>query len=760
MKRILCSMMLILCLLAGLLQPVFAAEESLEISEETSLSPEETAAEETGSQETAEPPAQTGAEEPNEPDETCEAENNSETAETEESAPALRGAQTFTVSEEGRAFIRELMGEAPGENQLAGAEEAVNAFIRKYDLELDQQKFDALADLVMNYGGYILTSGYRVEKVIGSGTYTDLDVANALCSWVSEGGGFSQARLNRRLREIKLFLYGSYDGICEASFRYVIFNANGGSLDDNTVLCYPLNGTYSALPTASRSGYYFAGWYTAASGGTHVLNSHTVSGNQTVYAHWSEGSVDAPNDNDNVIVGDPSWPALPALKTSEDCIAFIKAHEGFVAYPMADYGQYTIGYGTRYDPNNAPIPISVPITEEEADYLLRHMLVSFEKVVDAQFAKGTVQHTQAQYDAVISFTFNLGQQWINSNYQIYQYILYGGYTEMEFVNTMGRWCNAGGSVLTGLARRRMDEANMYLNGDYTKGTSRYFFLQFNGCKGEPQEKYRYYKTGEPLGSLPTAQRDGYYLTGWYDKVSGGTQYTTQTIAPSYVIYTVYAHWAEGEDPNPPVEPEPPVETEPPTETDPPQIGQPPAEDPPQEGFTDVPADSWFYGPVTAAVEAGLFSGISETEFQPDGTMSRAMLATVLYRMSGETASGSHPFTDVADGTWYSDAISWAYEKGIVKGLSDTEFGVDADVSRQQLVVMLKRYADYCTYDTEQSAELTEFMDADQVAEYALSAVACGIVNGSDGKLSPDGSATRAQCAKILMCFLELYASEE
>lgn len=758
MKRILCSAILIACLLAALLQPVFAAE---------GFSVEELLPVETSVQESAEPSEETPSTEAAE--ETLFPEATEETAAQAEAA-ATYSVQTYTVSEQGRAFISEMMGGSFSESQLAAAETAVNSFIAAYSLSLDQQKFDALADLVMNYGDYILTSGYRVERVIGSGDYTELDVANALCSWVSEGGSFSQTRLNRRLREIKLFLYGSYDGICEASFRYVIFNANGGSLDDNTVLCYPLYGTYSNLPTASRSGYYFAGWYTASTGGTHVLNSDTVGGNQSVYAHWSEGEIEAPNDNDSVIVGNGEWPPLPALKTSEDCIAFIKAHEGFVAYPIADYGQYTIGYGTRYDPNNAPIPISTPITEEEADYLLRHMLASFEQVVDAQFAKGTVEHTQAQYDAVISFTFNLGQQWINSDYKIYQYILHGGYTEMEFVNTIGKWCNAGGSVLTGLARRRMDEANMYLNGDYTKGTSTYFFLQFNGCKGESSEKYRYYKTGEPLGSLPTATRKGYYLTGWYDKVSGGNQYTTETTAPSYVVYTVYAQWAEGEDPNqppaetdPPEETEPPVETAPPEETDPPKETDPPV-DVPTEGFTDVPADAWFYEPVTLAVEAGLFSGVSENEFQPDGTMSRAMLATVLYRMSGEECSSGHPFTDVPEGTWYSDAIAWAYEKGIVKGVSETEFGVEEDVSRQQLVVMLQRYADYRGYDSTQSIGLTDFADADQVAEYALPAVqwavACGIVNGSDGLLSPNGSATRAQCAKMLMCFLELYRQPE
>lgn len=687
MKRILCSALLLLSLLAGLIRPVFAAQ--------------------------------------------------------------TRSGSDFSVSEEGRAFISEMCGGSFSESTLSSAESAVNDFIDRYDADFTQQKFEAMVDLVMNYGAYILNSGYKCETVIGSGNYTDVDVANALCSWVKKDGAFSQERLNRRIRETKLFLYGSYDGVCEAAFRYVIFNANGGSLDDNTVLCYALGGTYSNLPTASRSGRYFAGWYTEAEGGTHLVNSDTVSSNRTVYAHWSETKVDEPNEG-SPSGGNAEWPPLPALKSSEALIAFIKEHEGFVANPYYDYGQYTVGYGTRYDPANAPIPISAPITEAEADYLLRYELASVEVTVDKQFAKGTVQHTQAQYDAIVSFTFNLGWQWINSGYKIYQYILFGGYTEMEFVNVMGRWCNAGGSVLTGLARRRMDEANMYLNGVYQRFGNAYYFLQFNGSKGEPSEKYRYYKTGEPLGILPTATREGYYLTGWFTKSSGGEQFTVDTVAPSNILGTVYARWAEGEDPN-----QPPDETEPPEETDPPIITNPPA-----PGFADVPQNAWYYEPVMLAVEAGLFSGVSETEFMPDGTMSRAMLATVLYRMSGESGSYSHPFTDVPGGMWYSDAIAWAYEKGIVNGISETTFGVNDNVSRQQLMVMLLRFANYKGYATTQAGDLSAFSDVDQIADYAQAAVnwavGAGIVNGSDGKLLPNGSATRAQCAKMLMCFLNLY----
>ena len=241
-------------------------------------------------------------------------------------------------------------GSYGGTAQLAAAEQSVNDFIACYDLTLNQQQFDALVDLVMAYGSTILTSGYQIEKVIAAGEYTDVQLANAFCSWVKgSDGSLSQQRLNRRLREIKLFLYGSYTGVCDATFRYVIFNANGGTLDDNTVLCYAYGGTYAALPTASRSGKYFAGWYTAASGGTHLCNSDTVSQNYTVYAHWSDSAVENPNEPGatDPDPGPEPLPEPPELKTTEAGVQFIKDHEGFVEYPMWDYGQYSIGYGSR-----------------------------------------------------------------------------------------------------------------------------------------------------------------------------------------------------------------------------------------------------------------------------------------------------------------------------------------------------------------------------------------------------------------------------
>lgn len=668
----------------------------------------------------------------------------------------VRTAQTYTTSAEGIAFIDEMMGGSyGGTSRLASAESTVNSFLSTYGLSLSQTQFDALVDLVMAYGSYILTSGYKVEKLIGSGSYTDVEIANAFCSWVKDGSTFSQDRLNRRLREIKLFLYGSYDGVTsDVTFRYVIFYPNGGSLNDNTVLCFSLGESYGKLPTASRSGKYFAGWYTAASGGTHLCNTDVVSGNQTVYAHWSDSSVDDPNEA-------REEPTLN-LRTSDECIGLIKLYEGFSKYAVWDYGQYSIGYGTQCDPADYPNGI----TEEEADYLLRVMVQGFEKTVEKVEAKRSTPFSQCEFDALISFTFNLGSQWIGSS-RIYQLVTGESFTELQLVNAMGSWAGAGGSILTSLMRRRMDEANIFLNGSYVKGSTVYFGICFNAMGGEVESRVQYYITGEALGSFPTATRSGYRFVGWFDKAVGGTQYTASTVAPPYGTVTLYAHWEEApaeetptepptQEPTEPTEPNEPTETSEPNEPNEPNNGGEVNE----TGFTDVPKSKWYYEYILKAVESGLFSGMRETEFWPEYTMNRAMLVTVLYRLAGSpTCESDLPFTDVEDGLWYTDAVRWAYQNGIVTGITETYFGVEENITREQLTTMLYRYATVFAYDTSAVGDLSVFPDASLTSEYAKAAmqwaVGCGIVNGVDGRLEPTGEATRAQCAKMMVVFEDL-----
>ena len=717
MRRILCSILLIVSILASFVQPIFAAEDET-ASVTVAQTEQETFAESTEAE-------QESSQEPTEDESVSEQEA---TQPLDEIKSELRGVQTFTTSAEGIAFVNEMMGGSyGGTSQLAAAEKTVNGFITSNHVSLRQQQFDALVDLVMAYGGYILTSGYKIQTIIASGKYTDCQLADAFCSWVKEGSSFSQSRLNRRLREVKLFLYDSYDGNTDrVSFRYVIFYPNGGTLNENTVLCYPWKETYKNLPTASRSGKYFAGWYTAASGGTHLTNADVVSGNQTVYAQWSSSAVDKPNE--------PKQGGSNSglnMRTSESCIQFIKQYEGFKRYAYWDYGQYSIGYGTRCDPSDYPNGI----TEEEADYLLRQMLLTFEPVVERIEKKRGKAFTQNEFDAVLSFTFNLGQQWIG-NSRIYQCLIECNYTETDFVNAIGSWASAGGTILTNLMRRRMDEANMFLHGDYTKGSTKYFGAIFKGLEGEAEKRVYYYVTGAKLGYLPSATREGYHLTGWYDKSSGGTQYTVDTIAPPYGTQTLYARWEEGAAPQPP--PPPPVDN----------------------GFVDVPLSAWYYEYVMMAVEAGLFSGISKTEFAPDQSMTRAMLVTVLYRLAGVPATTAEiPFADVAAGQWYEAAVRWAYETKIVNGVSESEFGVNQNVTREQLTTMLYRYAQHYSVDTSARADLTSFNDVGALSSYAVEpmqwAVGEGIVNGDGGNLMPTGNATRAQCAKMLIVFAQV-----
>lgn len=705
MRKKIISLLLCAALALGLAQPAFAAQEKEEAAE--SIQPESTLPE-SAQEETVAPIA---AQEPEQP----------QTASTEQESP-LRAGQTFSVSAEGRDFLSEMM--TFNESQLASAETKVNAFIRKYDLALSQNQFDALLDFEMAYSGDMLASGYQVEKLIAAGGYTDAELASAFCSWVKGSDGtLSHARLERRLREVKLYLYGSYDGNCEAAFRYVAYYANGGTLEKNTVICYPLGQAYGALPTATRDGQYFVGWFSASSGGTQLYGSQTVQENLTVYAHWTKlepgqlfvdvppsawfydyvtkvveaglfngvsdtafepeeplsramlctvlwrihgspapttqapfadvaegqwftdaidwayetGVVNGVSDTafepeENITREDLTtmlyryaafaqmdtsgrselsfpdssalydyavepmqWavsrkiingsddgrlypkgeatraecakmiavfrglsegtepspeptpdpdpdPQAPVLKMSEAGIQFIKDNEGFAKYPMWDYGQYSVGYGSRCPDDKYEEYKENGITEEEADYLLRLMLADFEQVVDKVLEKSTIEHTQSQYDAIVSLTYNVGQQWINSNYQIYQYILYGGCTELDFVNVLGSWSNAGGSVLSGLCRRRMEEADMYLNGDYALNNAPYRCLIFNGAKGTPSEKTHYYKPGGTLNELPTATREGYTFLGWFDKTVGGTQYTVNSNVPGSAVTVLYAHW--------------------------------------------------------------------------------------------------------------------------------------------------------------------------------------------------------------------------
>jgi len=177
-------------------------------------------------------------------------------------------------------------------------------------------------------------------------------------------------------------------------------------------------------------------------------------------------------------------------------------------------------------------------------------------------------------------------------------------------------------------------------------------------------------------------------------------------------------------------------------------------------FKDVTSDSWYYSSVKYAYENNLFKG-TDKGFEPDTTMTRAMLVTVLYRLaSPEKPSAEVMFADVSENAWYADSINWAAKNNIVSGISETKFAPDEDITREQLALILYRYAVLNGYDTKIGEDILSYADVNNISDYALDAmkyaVEHGIITGkSNGILAPKSNATRAEVATMLMRFAEM-----
>ena len=172
-------------------------------------------------------------------------------------------------------------------------------------------------------------------------------------------------------------------------------------------------------------------------------------------------------------------------------------------------------------------------------------------------------------------------------------------------------------------------------------------------------------------------------------------------------------------------------------------------------YNDVVAGDWFAEAVNYVTLTGRMNGTGEG-FSPNINLTRAQMATVLYRMAGEPEGTiENPFSDVADGQWYTDAVVWAAETGITVGTSENTFNPNDNVTREQMATFLYRFAEYESLDPiEVTGDLSAFPDANEVAGFATEAMtwAVGqkIIAGVDGNLAPDGTATRAQVATVLM----------
>lgn len=180
---------------------------------------------------------------------------------------------------------------------------------------------------------------------------------------------------------------------------------------------------------------------------------------------------------------------------------------------------------------------------------------------------------------------------------------------------------------------------------------------------------------------------------------------------------------------------------------------------PSAQFSDVNVKEWYHDSVDYVVTHDLMNGVTGGKFDPAGEMNRAMLVTVLWRYEGKPTGAKNTFSDVPAGEWYTDAVAWAAANGIVNGIGDGRFDPLGKITREQMATILCRYTENRGItDTSKHGDLSGFSDENQISAYATDAVAWavgeGLILGSEGMLLPQGNATRAQVATILMRYIE------
>lgn len=233
--------------------------------------------------------------------------------------------------------------------------------------------------------------------------------------------------------------------------------------------------------------------------------------------------------------------ALPSqaasnMTTSERCIEILKQMEGFRQYAYYDYSHYSIGYGSSCEKDEYPNGI----TEEEADALLRQFLAEMEQSLNGFISRNNLRFSQNRFDAMMLFTYNVGIAWMYNDGMFRQAVLANALGN-DFIYPFSLWSTAGGQTNSGLVKRRLIEADMYLNGSYTNvcpSNYTYIVYNYNGGEGPARIQGYDYNLDAYVQSTPT--REGFVFLGWYTAAEGGSWVTELTSAQAG--QTLYAHW--------------------------------------------------------------------------------------------------------------------------------------------------------------------------------------------------------------------------
>ncbi len=411
-----------------------------------------------------------------------------------------------------------------------------------------------------------------------------------------------------------------------------------------------------------------------------------------------------------------SGPAEAASMTcSEAVIEFIKEYEGFRSYVYWDGGNAYIGYGTMVYSRDYPDGIS----REGADALLREALAVKEAALNKAMDKYGFTLTQSQFDAMMSFTYNIGTSWMSTSTRVFRYLTEGAqnHTALEMVNAIGSWCRQGGQIVKKLVERRLREAVIFLYGQYDGfGAHEYRYIVYDAGPGEVEYSMVFYEYGKPYGPLQLAVRDGYTLTGWV--TGSGTAVSADTVANDNIAVT--AVWTEG------------------------TVTIPAAVTPPAAVYSDVCEDDWYYDYVIQLSQSGIFSGFEDGTFKPDDNVTCGQALKLILRAVGVDVQPQRRH-------WASGNLTLAESKGIANGADIGD--LDADIDRQTVAELAAKSVGLPPLDPE-----TVFNDTQD--GFVLALYRCGIVTGSgeEGGLMfhPDRSITRAELSAILW---KLYSSD-
>ena len=405
------------------------------------------------------------------------------------------------------------------------------------------------------------------------------------------------------------------------------------------------------------------------------------------------------------ILGLTAVPAKASNMTcSESVLDFIKDYEGFRSDVYWNGGVAYIGYGTTVSSGDYPNGIS----REDADALMREALAVKEETLNKMIDKYGMKLTQNQFDALMSFTYNIGTGWMSSSSRIFRYLTDGvqNYTDIEIVDAIGVWCHMGGEIVNMLVDRRIREAKMFLYGDYDgSDPHQYRYIEYDAGDGDVENSMMFYEYGKPYGPLQEAARDGYTLTGWITE-SGATIDAYTTVSNNLSVTAV---WTEG------------VVTIPPAAV-----------------YSDVSEDDWFYNYVVELSQIGIFSGYEDGTFKPDNNVKcgeALKLILLAVGFNSQNPTGTH---------WASGYLTLAESKGIADDTLISD--LNALIDRQTVAEIAAKAIGLPPLEP-------EIVFADTQDGFVLALYRCGIITGSGSAdnlmYHPDNGITRAELSTII-----------